>query len=93
VKSTNPMPGAQARRAKVRTIGYGVPSDFELNFGRYLAARERTTMRRIRGPTDCRPESKAAQGARRSTLGVATVAKPMDRNECKDLHNLEKFVL
>jgi enoyl-CoA hydratase/carnithine racemase len=31
-------PGAQARRAKVRNIGYGVPSDFELNFGRYLPA-------------------------------------------------------
>ena len=29
-------PGAQARRAKLRDIGYGVPSDFELNFGRYL---------------------------------------------------------
>ena len=29
-------PGAQARRAKLRGIGYGVPSDFELNFGRYL---------------------------------------------------------
>ncbi len=29
-------PGTQARRAKVRDIGYGVPSDFELNFGRYL---------------------------------------------------------
>jgi hypothetical protein len=29
-------PGAQARRAKVRNVGYGVPSDFELNFGRYL---------------------------------------------------------
>jgi enoyl-CoA hydratase/carnithine racemase len=28
--------GAQARRAKVRNIGYGVASDFELNFGRYL---------------------------------------------------------
>ncbi|HEV3374783.1 MAG TPA: hypothetical protein VG051_03710 [Candidatus Acidoferrum sp.] len=27
---------AQARRAKVRNVGYGVPSDFELNFGRYL---------------------------------------------------------
>jgi enoyl-CoA hydratase/carnithine racemase len=32
------LPGAQARRAKVRDIGYGVPSDFELNFGRYLPA-------------------------------------------------------
>jgi enoyl-CoA hydratase/carnithine racemase len=30
------LPGAQARRAKLRGIGYGVPSDFELNFGRYL---------------------------------------------------------
>jgi hypothetical protein len=34
--STLAMPGAQARRAKVRNIGYGVRSDFELNFGRYL---------------------------------------------------------
>ena len=32
------MPGAQARRAKVRNIGYGIRSDFELNFGRYLPA-------------------------------------------------------
>jgi enoyl-CoA hydratase/carnithine racemase len=30
------QPGARARRAKVRGLGYGVPSDFELNFGRYL---------------------------------------------------------
>jgi enoyl-CoA hydratase/carnithine racemase len=30
------LPGAQARRAKVRIIGYGIRSDFELNFGRYL---------------------------------------------------------
>ena len=30
------LPAAQARRAKVRDIGYGVCSDFELNFGRYL---------------------------------------------------------
>jgi len=34
--STLASPGAQARRAKVRSIGYGVASDFELNFGRYL---------------------------------------------------------
>jgi enoyl-CoA hydratase/carnithine racemase len=27
---------AQARRAKMRDAGYGVPGDFELNFGRYL---------------------------------------------------------
>ena len=31
-------PSAQARRAKLRSIGYGVPSDFELNFGRHLPA-------------------------------------------------------
>jgi enoyl-CoA hydratase/carnithine racemase len=36
--STLAMPGAQARRAKIRGIGYGVSSDFELNFGRYLPA-------------------------------------------------------
>jgi hypothetical protein len=30
------LPGAQARRAKLRGIGYGLRSDFELNFGRYL---------------------------------------------------------
>ena len=29
-------PGQQSRRAKIRNLGYGVPSDFELNFGRYL---------------------------------------------------------
>jgi len=29
-------PGQQSRRARVRSIGYGVPSDFELNFGRRL---------------------------------------------------------
>jgi enoyl-CoA hydratase/carnithine racemase len=29
-------PSAQTRRAKLRGIGYGVPSDFELNFGSYL---------------------------------------------------------
>ncbi len=32
------LPSAQARRAKLRKIGYGLPSDFELNFGRYLPA-------------------------------------------------------
>jgi enoyl-CoA hydratase/carnithine racemase len=31
-------PSAQSRRSKIRDIGYGVPSDFELNFGRYLPA-------------------------------------------------------
>jgi len=30
------QPSAQVRRAKIRNIGYGVRSDFELNFGRYL---------------------------------------------------------
>ena len=36
--STLASPGAQARRTKVRGIGYGLRSDFELNFGRYLPA-------------------------------------------------------
>jgi enoyl-CoA hydratase/carnithine racemase len=31
-------PGTQARRVKLRNVGYGVRSDFELNFGRYLPA-------------------------------------------------------
>jgi len=31
-------PSAQARRGKLRGLGYGVRSDFELNFGRYLPA-------------------------------------------------------
>jgi enoyl-CoA hydratase/carnithine racemase len=35
-------PSAQARRAKIRGIGYGVRSDFELNFGRYLPSFGRT---------------------------------------------------
>jgi enoyl-CoA hydratase/carnithine racemase len=35
--STLASAGAQARRAKLRGIGYGVPGDFELNFGRYLS--------------------------------------------------------
>jgi len=29
-------PAAQARRAKVRDLGYGLRGDFELNFGRFL---------------------------------------------------------
>src|SRR5262249_21152891 len=33
---TLPWPGAQARHAKLRGIGYGIRSDFELTFGRYL---------------------------------------------------------
>src|SRR5271156_1183546 len=36
------LPSAQARRAKIRSVGYGVPSDFELNFGRYLPTFGRT---------------------------------------------------
>jgi enoyl-CoA hydratase/carnithine racemase len=34
--STLGTPSAQARRVKLRKMAYGVPSDFELNFGRYL---------------------------------------------------------
>ena len=36
------LPDAQARRPKLRGIGYGIPSDFELNFGRYLPSFGRT---------------------------------------------------
>jgi len=36
------LPGAQARRAKIRNLGYGVRSDFELNFPRYLPSFGRT---------------------------------------------------
>ena len=32
------QPGAQARRGKVRSMGYGIRSDFELNFGTRLPA-------------------------------------------------------
>ncbi len=31
-------PGQRTRRARVRSMGYGVPSDFELNFGKHLPA-------------------------------------------------------
>ena len=37
------LPTAQARRAKVRNIGYGLPGDLELNFGRRLPALRRPT--------------------------------------------------
>jgi enoyl-CoA hydratase/carnithine racemase len=30
------LQGAQARRTKIRNMGYGVPSDFEFNFGKHL---------------------------------------------------------
>src|ERR1700726_283352 len=50
--STLAWPSAQARRAKVRSIGYGVPSDFELNFGRYLPALGRADD----DDTDTRPD-------------------------------------
>jgi enoyl-CoA hydratase/carnithine racemase len=40
-------PGQRARRARVRTMGYGIRSDFELNFGKHLPALgEDTDMRR-----------------------------------------------
>lgn len=34
--STLTWPGQRARRAKVRSMGYGIASDFELNFGSHL---------------------------------------------------------
>ena len=35
-ETTATQRGREARRAKIRNIGYDVRSDFELNFGRYL---------------------------------------------------------
>jgi hypothetical protein len=50
------LPDAQARRPKLRGIGYGVPSDFELNFGRYLPSfGRRTRMTRIASTPDRSP--------------------------------------
>jgi hypothetical protein len=45
-------PGQRPRRAKVRSIGYGLRSDFELNFGRYLP----TLGRADDGDTDTQPD-------------------------------------
>ena len=51
------LPGAQARRAKIRNIGYGVRSDFELNFGRYLPSFGRA------GDDDTDTQSDSAAGS------------------------------
>ena len=64
------LPGAQARRAKVRNAGYGVRSDFELNFGRYLA-RVRAVGQRQTGmhrSTERRPKSADAAAAPRRRM-------------------------
>jgi enoyl-CoA hydratase/carnithine racemase len=49
-------PGQLARRAKVRNMGYGVASDFEFNFGRYMA----TLGKGNDDHTDTQPERRAA---------------------------------
>ena len=62
------LPSAQARRAKVRGIGYGLSSDFELNFGRYLRRLGRRTTTK-RTPTDRCPSGigePASRGRRQS---------------------------
>ncbi|MFL9919284.1 enoyl-CoA hydratase/isomerase family protein [Paraburkholderia fungorum] len=41
-------PSEQARRARLRSLAYGVPSDFEMNFGRYLPSLGRATMTQTR---------------------------------------------
>ena len=43
-------PGQQMRRARIRTMGYGVPSDLELNFGKHLPA-----LGRADGDADTQP--------------------------------------
>ena len=59
------LPSAQARRAKLRNIGYGLPSDFELNFGRYsLRSGRRARLAWIRSPTDQRQTASGAPQAR-----------------------------
>lgn len=50
-------PSGQARRAKLRTMAYGVPGDFELNFGRYLPSL---------GPADDDNAAVSAAGAAKS---------------------------
>jgi enoyl-CoA hydratase/carnithine racemase len=61
-------PTAQARRAKVRNIGYGVPSDFELNFGRHLPALAPTEAHTAKKQPDGPPSALATPRA----LGGAT---------------------
>jgi enoyl-CoA hydratase/carnithine racemase len=45
-------PGQRTRRARIRSMGYGVPSDFELNFGRHLP----TLGRADDNDTDAQPD-------------------------------------
>jgi enoyl-CoA hydratase/carnithine racemase len=49
-------PGAQARRVKIRGMGYGVQSDFELNFGKHLPALGRKPSHRQRAWLKMRQE-------------------------------------
>ena len=70
------LPSAQARRAKIRGIGYGVPSDFELNSaGTSLRSGGRTMMTRVCIPTDRRPESADARGFGRPDPGESTAQR------------------
>ena len=50
-------PGQRTRRAKILSMGYGVPSDFELNFGKHLPALGRADDddTDMSSPTDRRP--------------------------------------
>jgi enoyl-CoA hydratase/carnithine racemase len=62
-------PGAQARRARIRDIGYGRRSDFELNFGRYMSA----LPGRADGDGDARESVKSlkrSKGSKRSKCQV-----------------------
>lgn len=60
------LPGAQARRVKIRNMGYGIRSDFELNFGQYLLEFRRSD----EDETDSRADTSASKrGTRRKSAG------------------------
>ena len=61
--STLVSPSAQARRAKVRKVGYGIRSDFELNFGRYLPEFGRTDEDGVDAHTDVDRQAPTATSA------------------------------
>ena len=74
-------PAAQGRRAGLRDLGYGIPSDFELNFGRYLPRSDaRAPRRRSHRP------SRRARASRDAMLRLRRGVRPLpampSRTEC-----------
>ena len=60
--STLAWPSAQALRAKLRHIDYGVRSDFELNFGRYLPSFDLAEDDGTEAQPDAVPHAQAVTG-------------------------------